>query len=459
MATPGKTEKKSAAPTVSSEGGLDIKDSRNAKTYNLPIADGAVRAIDLKQIKTDDPDDPGLVSYDPAFLNTASCRSAITYIDGDKGILRYRGYPIEQLAEGATFLEVAWLLRHGELPNQKEYDQFVHDITFHTYVHENMRKFLEGFRYDAHPMAMLNSSVAALASFYPSSRNIFDETERNISMIRLLAKVPTIAAYCYRHLKGLPFVYPDNDLSYVENFLSMVARMTEPQYQANPIFTRALEVLFILHADHEQNCSTNAVRAVGSSHVDPFSAISAGIAALFGPLHGGANEQVLRMIEEIGHVKNVPQFIEGVKAGKGKLMGFGHRVYKSYDPRAKIVKKLADEIFESVGIDKDLEIALELERIALQDDYFVSRKLYPNVDFYTGLIYRSMAFPTDFFTVLFAIGRMPGWLSQWEEMLLDKEQKIARPRQIYTGSGERPYKSDLKHGAGGRIGKKDALRA
>lgn len=439
---------------------LDVKDGRNGKSYNLTITDGAVRAIDLKQIKTGDADDPGLVSYDPAFLNTASCRSSITFIDGDKGILRYRGYPIEQLAESATFLEVAWLLRHGELPQQKEYDNFVHDITFHTYVHENMRKFLEGFRYDAHPMAMLNSSVAALASFYPSSRNIFDETERNISMIRLLAKIPTIAAYCYRHLKGLPFVYPDNDLSYVENFLSMVARMTESQYKANPVFTRALEVLFILHADHEQNCSTSAVRAVGSSHVDPFSAMSAGIAALFGPLHGGANEQVLRMIEEIGHVKNVPQFIEGVKAGKGKLMGFGHRVYKSYDPRAKIVKKLADEIFESVGIDKDLEIALELERIALQDDYFVSRKLYPNVDFYTGLIYRSMAFPTDFFTVLFAIGRMPGWLAQWEEMLLDKEQKIARPRQIYTGSDERPYKSTLHHTTpGGRVWKKDAIRA
>ncbi len=435
---------------------LDVKDDRNGKSYTLPINDGAVRATDLKQIKTDDPDDPGLVSYDPAFLNTASCRSAITYIDGDKGILRYRGYPIEQLAEGATFLEVAWLLRHGELPKQQEYDQFVHDITFHTYVHENMRKFLEGFRYDAHPMAMLNSSVAALASFYPSSRNIFDETERNISMIRLLAKVPTIAAYCYRHLKGLPFVYPDNDLLYVENFLSMVARMTEPKYQANPVFTRALEVLFILHADHEQNCSTSAVRAVGSSHVDPFSAMSAGIAALFGPLHGGANEQVLRMIEEIGHVKNVPAFIEGVKAGKGKLMGFGHRVYKSYDPRATIVKKLADEIFASVGIDKDLEIALELERIALQDEYFVSRKLYPNVDFYTGLIYRSMAFPTDFFTVLFAIGRMPGWLAQWEEMLLDKEQKIARPRQIYTGYDERPYNSGLQRAT---PGKKDAIRA
>ena len=424
---------------------LEIKDTRTSKTYSVPVNEGAIRAPELKKIRTEDPSDSGLMSYDPAFLNTASCRSAITYIDGDKGILRYRGYPIEQLAENATFLEVAWLLRHGELPNQQEYDQFVHDITFHTYVHENFRKFLEGFRYDAHPMAMLNSSIAGLASFYPSARNIFDETERNISIVRLLAKTPTIAAFSYRHVKGLPFVYPDNRLSYVENFLSMVARMSESKYEANPVFARALEILFILHADHEQNCSTNAVRAVGSSHVDPFSAVSAGVAALFGPLHGGANEQVLRMINEIGSVKNVPKFIETVKSGEGgRLMGFGHRVYKSYDPRAKIVKKLADEVFKVVGVDKDLEIALELERIALSDDYFTSRKLYPNVDFYTGLIYRSMAFPTDFFTVLFAIGRMPGWLAQWEEMLLDKEQKIARPRQIYIGPAERPYRSRLK---------------
>ncbi len=443
------------------EGTIEVNDTRTGQTYTLPINDGAIRANDLKKIKTDDADDPGLLSYDPAFLNTASCRSAITFIDGDKGILRYRGYPIEQLAEKSTFLEVAWLLRHGELPNQSEYDSFVHDITYHTYVHENMRKFLEGFRYDAHPMAMLNSAVAGLASFYPSSRNIMDPVERNISMIRLLAKVPTIAAYCYRHLKGLPFVYPDNDLSYVDNFLSMVARMTEPKYQADPIFSKALEVLFILHADHEQNCSTSAVRAVGSSHVDPFSAMSAGIAALFGPLHGGANEQVLRMVEEIGHVKNVPKFIEEVKGGKGKLMGFGHRVYKSYDPRAKIVKALADDVFKVVGVDKDLEIALELERIALSDDYFKSRKLYPNVDFYTGLIYRSMAFPTDFFTVLFAIARTAGWLAQWEEMLLDKEQKIARPRQIYTGPAERPYTPQIEHGhkVAGAKHKKDALRS
>ncbi len=451
--------KPKTAPATSGAA-LEIKDSRTTKTYSVPITDGAIRANDLKQINSGAADDPGLMSYDPAFLNTAACRSAITYIDGDKGILRYRGYPIEQLAESATFLEVAWLLRHGELPNQGEYDQFVHDITYHTYVHENMRKFLEGFRYDAHPMAMLNSTVAGLASFYPSSRNIFDPEERNISIIRLLAKVPTIAAFCYRHVKGLPFIYPDNDLSYVENFLSMVARMSESKYKANPIFTRALEVLFILHADHEQNCSTSAVRAVGSSHVDPFSAISAGIAALFGPLHGGANEQVLRMVGDIGDVKNVPKFIEEVKSGKGqKLMGFGHRVYKSYDPRAKIVKNLADEVFKVVGVDKDLEIALELERIALQDDYFVSRRLYPNVDFYTGLIYRSMSFPTDFFTVLFAIGRMPGWLAQWEEMLLDKEQKIARPRQIYTGPAERPYKSALSAPSRGKSTKqKDALR-
>ena len=442
--TAAKNSAKPAAPAASSGSALEIKDTRTSKTYTIQVADDAVRATELKKIKTDDPDDLGLVSYDPAFLNTASCRSAITYIDGDKGILRYRGYPIEQLAENATFLEVAWLLRHGELPTQQEYDQFVHDITYHTYVHENFRKFLEGFRYDAHPMAMLNSSIAGLASFYPTARNIFDETERNISIIRLLAKTPTIAAFSYRHVKGLPFVYPDNRLSYVENFLSMIARMSESKYEANPVFARALEILFILHADHEQNCSANAVRAVGSSHVDPFSAVSAGVAALFGPLHGGANEQVLRMIGEIGNVRNVPKFIESVKSGEGgRLMGFGHRVYKSYDPRAKIVKKLADEVFKVVGVDKDLEIALELERIALSDEYFTSRKLYPNVDFYTGLIYRSMAFPTDFFTVLFAIGRMPGWLAQWEEMLLDKEQKIARPRQIYIGPAERPYRSRL----------------
>jgi citrate synthase len=430
-------------------GTLDIKDSRSGKSYSVSIlepgteADITVRAMDLRQIKVE-ADEFGLMTYDPAFMNTASCKSAITFIDGDKGILRYRGYPIEQLAENATFLEVAWLLRHGELPTQEQYDQWVHDITYHTYVHENIKSFLTGFRYDAHPMSMLCSSVAALSSFYPEAKNIGDPASREISIIRLLAKLPTLAAFCFRHAKGLPFIYPDNDLGYVENFLSMVARMSEPKYEANPIFVKALEVLFILHADHEQNCSTNAVRAVGSSHVDPFSAIAAGIAALYGPLHGGANEAVLHMIREIGHPKNVPGFIDEVKGGKGsRLMGFGHRVYKSYDPRAKIVKKLAYEIFEQVGMDKDLEIALKLEEAALNDDYFVSRKLYPNVDFYTGLIYRSMAFPTDYFTVLFAVARTAGWLAQWEEMLNDKEQKIARPRQIYIGPSERPYKGTL----------------
>src|SRR3954468_20719870 len=428
-------------------GTLEIKDSRTDKNYSVQIIQGGVegdtatRAMDLRQIKTA-PEEFGLMTYDPAFMNTASCKSAITFIDGDKGILRYRGYPIEQLAEKATFLEVAWLLRHGELPTKPEYKKWVHDVTFHTYVHENIKNFLTGFRYDAHPMSMLCSAVAALSSFYPEAKNISDPESREISIIRLLAKVPTIAAFCFRHAKGLPFIYPDNDLGYVENYLSMVARMSEPRYEANPIFKKALEVLFILHADHEQNCSTSAVRAVGSSHVDPFSAVAAGIAALYGPLHGGANEQVLRMINEIGHPKNVPAFIDEVKGGKGaKLMGFGHRVYKSYDPRAKIVKQLADEVFKVVGVDKDLEIALKLEEAALNDDYFISRKLYPNVDFYTGLIYRSMAFPTEYFTVLFAVARTAGWLAQWGGMLLDKEQKIARPRQVYVGYGERPYKS------------------
>ncbi len=445
------SEATAPAPTgeFKQTGTLEITDSRTSKKYSVPIVEGgpegdtAVRAMDLRPLKTA-PEEFGIMTYDPAFMNTASCKSAITFIDGDKGILRYRGYPIEQLAEKATFLEVAYLLRNGELPTQPEYNAWVHDITYHTYVHENIKTFLQGFRYDAHPMAMLTSAVAALSSFYPEAKHIQDPESRYISTIRLLAKMPTLAAAIYRHNKGLPFIYPDNDLSYVENFLSMVARMAEPKYEANPVFVKALEILFILHADHEQNCSANAVRAVGSSQVDPFSAIAAGVAALYGPLHGGANEQVLRMIEEIGHPKNIPAFIEGVKTGKGqRLMGFGHRVYKSYDPRARIVKALADEVFAQIGMDKDLEIALELERIALSDDYFVSRKLYPNVDFYTGLIYRSMAFPTDFFTVLFAVARTSGWLSQWEELLNDKEQKIARPRQIYVGYGERDFKSKL----------------
>jgi citrate synthase len=447
MATETKTAGSAPSTEFKETGKLEITDARTKKAYSVGIAQGGVegdtvvRAMDLRQIKTA-PEEFGLMTYDPAFMNTASCKSAITFIDGDKGILRYRGYPIEQLAENATFLEVAWLLRHGELPDKKSYDQWVHDITFHTYVHENIKQFMDGFRYDAHPMSVLCSVVAALSSFYPEAKNISDPEQRNISIIRLLAKVPTLAAFAYRHAKGMPFIYPDNGLSYVENYLSMVARMSESKYEANPVFVKALEILFILHADHEQNCSTSAVRAIGSSHVDPFSAVAGGIAALYGPLHGGANEQVLRMIQEIGHPKNVPAFIDEVKGGKGsRLMGFGHRVYKSYDPRAKIVKKLADDVFKVVGVDKDLEIALKLEEAALNDDYFVSRKLYPNVDFYTGLIYRSMAFPTDYFTVLFAVARTAGWLAQWEEMLLDKEQKIARPRQVYVGYGERPYKS------------------
>ena len=443
---PGQTD--TAAPKNTLGDHLEIKDSRTGKSYKIPITDDTIRTADLRQIKVKD-DDFGMMGYDPAFMNTASCRSAITFIDGDKGILRYRGYPIEQLAEKASFLEVAWLLRHGELPTQAEYDQFTHDITFHTYVHENIKQFMEGFRYDAHPMAMMTAGVAALSSFYPTAKNIHDPRERDIAFIRLLAKMPTIAAFAYRHVKGLPYVYPDNALPYPDNFLSMIARMSENRYEADPIYSRAIDVLFILHADHEQNCSTSAVRAVGSSHVDPYSAVAAGIAALYGPLHGGANEAVLRMLDEIGDAKNIPAFIESVKSGKGeaKLMGFGHRVYKSYDPRAKIVKGLCDDVLKVSGASKDMDIAMELERIALSDEYFIKRKLYPNVDFYTGLIYRAMKFPTDYFTVLFAIARTAGWVAQWEEMLLDKEQKIARPRQIFTGHDERKYTStlDYKH--------------
>ena len=437
-----------SGPTATPSGDhLEIKDSRTGKTYTAPIVDETIRTSDLKQIKVN-ADDFGIMGYDPAFMNTASCRSSITFIDGDKGILRYRGYPIDQLAGKASFLEVAWLLRHGELPTQPQYDKFVEDVTYHTYVHENIKHFMEGFRYDAHPMSMLGASVAALSSFYPTAKNIYDERERDIAFIRLIAKMPTIAAFAYRHVKGMPYVYPDNALPYAENYLSMIARMSEPRYEANPVYAKAIDILFILHADHEQNCSTNAVRAVGSSHVDPYSAVAAGIAALYGPLHGGANEAVLRMLQEIGDVKNIPAFIENVKTGKGeaRLMGFGHRVYKSYDPRAKIVKALCDDVLKIAGVGKDMEIALELERIALSDEYFIKRKLYPNVDFYTGLIYRALHFPTDYFTVLFAIARTAGWLAQWEEMLLDKEQKIARPRQIYTGSPERPYKTNLDYG-------------
>ncbi len=425
---------------------LEVRDSRTGKSYTIPVSNGTIRAMDLRQIRVND-DDFGMLSYDPAFMNTASCRSAITFIDGDSGILRYRGYPIEQLAGKASFLEVAYLLRYGELPTQSEYDQWVHDITYHTYVHENIKRFLEGFRYDAHPMSMLASSVAALSAFYPEAKDIADPQQRYISIIRLLAKMPTLAAFCYRHAKGLPFVYPDNDLSYSANFLSMIARMSEPRYEASPTFVRAIEVLFILHADHEQNCSTNAVRAVGSSHVDPFSAIAAGVTALYGPLHGGANEQVLRMIGTIGQPKNVPAFIDEVKNGKGqRLMGFGHRVYKSYDPRAKIVKDLAYDVFKVTGMDKDLEIALELERIALADDYFVSRKLYPNVDFYTGLIYRAMKFPTDYFTVLFAVARTAGWLAQWEESAAGQ------------GTEDRPSAADLHRSRRASVPQRAGLR-
>ncbi|HSE28176.1 MAG TPA: citrate synthase [Gemmatimonadales bacterium] len=416
---------------------LTVTDNRTGKAYELPITDGTIRAMDLRQIRTD-AEDFGLMAYDPAFMNTAACRSAITFIDGDRGILRYRGYPIEQLAEQASFLEVAHLLCEGELPTQAQLDTWVHDVTYHTYVHKNIIKFLEGFRYDAHPMGMLLGAVGALSTFYPEAKDIHDPANRYIQRVRLVAKLPTIAAFIFRQSRGLPYEFPRNDLGYIANFVNMTFRIGE-QFNDNPVLQRALEILLILHADHEQNCSTSAVRAVGSSNVDPFSAVSAGIAALYGPLHGGANEAVLRMLDEIGEKKNVPGFIERVKKGEGRLMGFGHRVYKSYDPRAKLIKKTADEVFEQTGMNPKLDIALELERIALEDEYFISRKLYPNVDFYSGLIYQAMGYPTDYFTVLFAIGRLPGWLAQWEEMLLDKEQKIARPRQIYTGHEVRDF--------------------
>jgi citrate synthase len=416
---------------------LSITDNRTGKSYELPITDDTIRATDLRQIKVKD-DDFGMMTYDPAFMNTAACRSAITYIDGDKGILRYRGYPIEQLAEQASFLEVAYLLHEGELPNAAQLAKWTEDIRYHTYVHTNIIKLLGGFRYDAHPMGMLLGTVGAMSTFYPDAKNVHDPESRYIQRVRLVAKLPTIAAFCFRHSRGLPFEFPRNDLDYIGNFVNMTFSIGG-QHQDNPVLQRALEILLILHADHEQNCSTSAVRAVGSSGVDPFSAVSAGIAALYGPLHGGANEAVLRMLDEIGSKDRIPAFIEEVKKGGDRLMGFGHRVYKSYDPRAKLIKKVADDVFAQTGLNPKLEIALELERIALQDEYFIKRKLYPNVDFYSGLIYQAMGYPTDYFTVLFAMGRLPGWLSQWEEMILDKEQKIARPRQIYTGSEERQF--------------------
>jgi citrate synthase len=417
---------------------LTITDNRTGKQYELPIADGSIRAMDLRQIKTGT-DDFGLITYDPAFMNTASCRSRITYIDGDKGVLLYRGYPIEQLAEESTYLETAYLILFGELPAKKQLQDWTRQITMHTMVHENIKKFMEGFTYDAHPMGVFVSTVGAMSTFYPDSKQIFDEHSRLRQIHRLIAKVPTIAAYAYRHSIGRPYVYPDNDLSFPGNFLNMLFKMTELKYEVNPVLERALDILFILHADHEQNCSTSAMRAIGSSHVDPYSALAGAAAALYGPLHGGANEAVLRMLQEIGSVQNIPGFIKRVKAGEGRLMGFGHRVYKSYDPRAKIIKRTADEVFEVTGRNPLLDIALELERIALEDEYFVSRKLYPNVDFYSGLIYQAMGFPVDMFAVLFAIARTVGWVAQWEEMLLDPEQKIARPRQIYVGSGPRDY--------------------
>ena len=417
---------------------LTVTDNRTGKSYTLPITNGAVRAMDLRQIRTG-PDDFGLLSYDPAFTNTASTISRITEIDGDRGILRYRGYPIEQLAERSTYMEVAYLLLHGELPTRGQMDDWIWQVTHHTWVHENVKKFMDGFHHDAHPMGMLVSSVAALSTFYPEARNAADLEARRLQIVRLIAKMPTLAAFAFRHSLGLPYAYPDNELSYTGNFLNMLFKTTEVKYEPNQTIERALEVLFILHADHEQNCSTNAVRSVGSSQVDPYSALAGGAAALYGPLHGGANEEVLRMLRAIRSKNRIPEFIQQVKEGKAKLMGFGHRVYKNYDPRAKIIKRMADEVFEVTKPSELLPIALELERIAREDDYFISRKLYPNVDFYSGLIYQAIGFPVEMFPVLFAIPRTSGWLAQWQEMRGDAEQKIARPRQLYQGAGERGY--------------------
>jgi citrate synthase len=418
---------------------LSVTDNRTGKQYEIPIEEGGViRATQFREMKTS-ADDFGLMSYDPAFTNTASCRSRITYIDGDLGILRYRGYPIEELAEKSNYLEVAYLIVKGELPDRKHYAAWESNIKTHTMVHENIKKFMEGFRYDAHPMGMLVGTIGALSTFYPEANNITDLESRRLQTRRLIGKVPTIAAFAFRHSRGLPYVYPDNDLSYTGNFLSMLFRMAERDYKPNPILERALDVLFVLHADHEQNCSTNAMRSVGSSQVDPYSAVAAATAALYGPLHGGANEAVIRMLMEIGSPKNVPDFIKRVKSGEGRLMGFGHRVYKNYDPRAKIVKKIAYEVFEVTGRNPLIDISLELEKIALEDDYFVSRKLYPNVDFYTGVTYQAMGFPMTMFPVLFAIPRTSGWMAQWAEMVRDPEQKIARPRQVYIGEGTRKW--------------------
>ena len=417
---------------------LSITDNRTGKNYEIPIENDTIRAMDLRQIKVKK-DDFGMMSYDPAYSNTASCKSRVTFIDGDKGELMYRGYPIDVLAKKSNFLEVSYLLLNGKLPNKKEFKTFEDNIMNHTMIHENIKKFMDGFRYDAHPMGMLMGTVAALSTFYPESKDIFNEDIRKIQIHRLIAKMPTLAAFAFRHSMGLPYAYPDNDLSYTGNFLNMLYKMTELKYKPNPVIEKAIDVLFILHADHEQNCSTSAMRNVGSSHPDPYSTTAAAIAALYGPLHGGANEGVLQMLAEIGSINNIPKAIKAVKNGEFRLMGFGHRVYKSYDPRAKIIKGIAHDVFQVTGKNPHLDIALELERIALEDDYFVKRKLYPNVDFYSGLIYQSMGIPPEMFTVLFAIGRTPGWLAQWKELLLDPERRIARPRQVYLGDKNKKY--------------------
>ena len=421
-----------------SEDTLTITDNRTGKQYQLPIHDGTIKATDLRQIKVAD-DDFGLMTYDPAFMNTASCKSRITFIDGDKGILEYRGYPIDQLAEKSTYLEVAYLLLNGELPNASQLTEWTRNITYHTFINENIKKVMDGFHYNAHPMGMFEATLGALSTFYPDAKDIFNVECRWKQIYRLIAKVPTIAAFAFRHRIGMQYSYPDNDLSYEGNFLNMMFKTTELTYKPNPVLERALTVLYILHADHEQNCSTNAMRSIGSAHTDPFSALAGAAAALYGPLHGGANEMVLRMLKEIGSVANVPDYIKRVKNGEFRLMGFGHRVYKNYDPRARIIKKVAYEVFEVTGKDPLLDIALELERIALEDDYFVKRRLYPNVDFYSGIIYQAMRFPVDMFPVMFAIPRTSGWLAQWVELLEDQDQKIARPRQIYLGEKTRDY--------------------
>ena len=416
---------------------LTITDNRTGKQYEIAIKNGAIKATDLFQIRITEED--GIVSYDPGFMNTASCQSKITFIDGDKGILRYRGYPIEQIAEKSNYLETAYLILHGELPTKTQLEDWTHNITYHSIIHENIKKLIDGFHHDAHPMGILVSTVGALSTFYPEAKKIFDAKSRRDQTYRLISKMPTLAAFAYRHSLGLPYSYPDNDLSYTGNFLNMLFKMTELKYKPSPVLERALDILFILHADHEQNCSANAMRSVGSSQVDPYSAVAAAAAALYGPLHGGANEAVLRMLMEIGAKAKVPEFIKKVKGGEGRLMGFGHRVYTNYDPRATIIKEIADQVFEVKGRNPLLDIALELERIALEDEYFVSRKLYPNVDFYSGLIYQSMGLPMDMFPVLFAIPRTAGWIAQWEEMLLDPDQKLARPKQVYLGAEIRDY--------------------